>query len=165
MSVYKDHPYQENQKNKYIYIAINFPQNEINYCFILATSSSVIIAMLENVPGMKEVLSKDDPNGSNFDQTMTEPTSAFAVPSASNIAGTTPQPIAAETNTTAAQTNATEQDLRLTNGKTPDDIPDADNDSVFEAQIRAAAMAETDPDTKKNLWNEYRRYKGLPEQK
>ncbi|MEL0289945.1 MAG: hypothetical protein VXA21_02655, partial [Alphaproteobacteria bacterium] len=61
--------------------------------------------------------------------------------------------------------DAAEQDLRLTNGKTPDDIPDADNDSVFEAQIRAAAMAETDPDTKKNLWNEYRRYKGLPEQK
>jgi uncharacterized protein YmfQ (DUF2313 family) len=46
----------------------------------------------------------------------------------------------------------------LTNGKIPDD-----NDSVFEAQIRAAAIAETDPDTQKNLWNEYRRYKGLPE--
>ena len=63
------------------------------------------------------------------------------------------------------QRNGAEQDLRLTNGKTPDDIPDSDNDSVFEAQIRAAAMAETNPATKKNLWNEYRRYKGLPEQK
>jgi len=103
--------------------------------------------------------------GTNFDQTMTEPAPAFAAPSASNMAGTTPQPTPAETNTTGAQADATEQDLRLTNGKTPDDIPDADNDSVFEAQIRAAAMAETDPDTKKNLWNEYRRYKGLPEQK
>ena len=103
--------------------------------------------------------------GTNFDQTMTEPAPAFAAPSASNMAGTTPQPTPAETNTTGAQADATEQDLTLTNGKTPDDIPDADNDSVFEAQIRAAAMAETDPDTKKNLWNEYRRYKGLPEQK
>ena len=103
--------------------------------------------------------------GTNFDQTMTEPAPAFAAPSASNMAGTTPQPTPAKTNTTGAQADATEQDLRLTNGKTPDDIPDADNDSVFEAQIRAAAMAETDPDTKKNLWNEYRRYKGLPEQK
>jgi uncharacterized protein YmfQ (DUF2313 family) len=57
-----------------------------------------------------------------------------------------------------------EPDQRLTNGKIPDDIPNADNDSAFEVQIRAAAMAETDPDTQKNLWNEYRRYKGLPEQ-
>lgn len=103
--------------------------------------------------------------GTNSDQTMTEPASAFAAPSASNMAGTTPQPIPAETSTTGAQTNTTGQDLRLTNGKTPDDIPDMANDSVFEAQIRAAAMAETDMNIKKNLWNEYRRYKGLPEQK
>ena len=97
--------------------------------------------------------------GSNFDHVTTEPASAFAAPSASNMAGTTPQ-----TSTTQEQIDTAEQDLTLTNGKTPDDIPDANNDSVFEAQIRAAAMAETDPDTKKNLWNEYRRYKGLPEQ-
>ena len=103
--------------------------------------------------------------GTNFNQTMTETDQPFASPSASNVAGTIPQPASAETNTTGAQADATEQDLTLTNGKTPDDIPDADNDSVFEAQIRAAAMAETDPDIKKNLWNEYRRYKGLPEQK
>ncbi|MGA1187073.1 MAG: hypothetical protein ACO3WT_06995, partial [Candidatus Puniceispirillaceae bacterium] len=103
--------------------------------------------------------------GTNFDQPMTAPAAAFAAPSTSNMAGTTPQPTPSETSTTGAQTDTAEQDLRLTNGKTPDDIPDADNDSVFEAQIRAAAMAETDPETKKNLWNEYRRYKGLPEQK
>ena len=103
--------------------------------------------------------------GTNFDQTMTEPASTFTAPFASNMAGTTPLTTPAETNTAGTQTEATKQDLRLTNGKTPDDIPDADNDSVFEAQIRAAAMAETDPNTKKNLWNEYRRYKGLPEQK
>jgi hypothetical protein len=103
--------------------------------------------------------------GSNFDQTMTEPSSAFAAPSASNMAGTTPQPTRAQTNTSGVQTDAAEQNLRLTNGKTPDDIPKVGNDSVFEAQIRAAAMAETDPNTKKNLWNEYRRYKGLPEHK
>ena len=66
--------------------------------------------------------------------------------------------------TARPQMQQAEPDQRLTNGKIPDDIPDADNDSVFEAQIRAAAMAETDPDTQKNLWNEYRRYKGLPEQ-
>ena len=65
---------------------------------------------------------------------MTEPAPTFAAPYASNMAGTTPQPTSAENNT-GAQAGATEQDVRLTNGKTPDDIPDADNDSVFEAQI------------------------------
>ena len=98
--------------------------------------------------------------GTNFEQGLTGP----AGPTTSNMAGTTPQPTAVDTGISGAQNDAAAQDLRLTNGKTPDDIPDADNDSVFEAQIRAAAMAETDPDTKKNLWNEYRRYKGLPEQ-
>jgi hypothetical protein len=66
--------------------------------------------------------------------------------------------------TARPQMQQAEPDQRLTNGKIPDDIPAGDNDSAFEAQIRAAAMAETDPDTQKNLWNEYRRYKGLPEQ-
>lgn len=51
----------------------------------------------------------------------------------------------------------------LDNGKVPDDIPAADNDSVLEAQIRRAAMAETDPEIRAKLWNEYRAYKGLPQ--
>jgi len=49
------------------------------------------------------------------------------------------------------------------NGKPPEDIPSADNDSVVEAQLRQAAIAEKDPQKKKKLWNEYRRYKGLSE--
>ena len=49
-----------------------------------------------------------------------------------------------------------------TNGKVPEDIPPADNDSALEAQIRQAAIEETDPALKKRLWDEYRRYKGLP---
>lgn len=44
----------------------------------------------------------------------------------------------------------------------PDDIPEPDNDSVLEAQIRRAAMVETDPKIRAELWNEYRKYKGLP---
>lgn len=48
------------------------------------------------------------------------------------------------------------------NGKIPEDIPAADNDSVLEAQIRRAAINEADPKTKARLWNEYRKYKGLP---
>jgi len=47
-------------------------------------------------------------------------------------------------------------------GKIPDNIPPADNDSVLEEQIRQAAMNETDPVIKEKLWNEYRKYKGLP---
>ena len=47
-------------------------------------------------------------------------------------------------------------------GRVPDDIPKADNDSVLEAQIRRAAMEETDPRIRAELWNEYRKYKGLP---
>ena len=45
----------------------------------------------------------------------------------------------------------------------PNDIPEPDNDSVLEAQIRRAAMEETDPRIRAELWNEYRKYKGLPE--
>ncbi len=47
-------------------------------------------------------------------------------------------------------------------GKIPDDIPPVDNDSVLEEQIRQAAINETDPVIKAKLWNEYRKYKGLP---
>ena len=47
-------------------------------------------------------------------------------------------------------------------GKIPDDIPGPDNDSVLGVQIRRAAMEETDPRLQADLWNEYRRYKGLP---
>jgi len=124
------------------------------------------------------------PSSSLVGTSLAEDLPNMVAPSASNMAGTTPMADPADMGTatstmtgtatdaeseTAAvtarpQMQQAEPDQRLTNGKIPDDIPDADNDSVFEAQIRAAAMAETDPDTQKNLWNEYRRYKGLPEQ-
>lgn len=47
------------------------------------------------------------------------------------------------------------------NGKIPDDIPPAENDDAIAAQIRIAAEAETDPEVRKKLWNEYRKYKGM----
>ena len=98
--------------------------------------------------------------GTNFDQNLGEAKPAFG----SSMAGTTPQQAALNRAAKGSTNNKAEQDLILTNGKTPDDIPDPDNDSILEAQIRAAAIAETDPNTQKNLWNEYRRYKGLPKQ-
>lgn len=48
-----------------------------------------------------------------------------------------------------------------TNGSVPEDIPPAENDDVLAAQIRIAAEAEADPETRKKLWNEYRKYKGM----
>ena len=47
-------------------------------------------------------------------------------------------------------------------GKPPEDIPPSDNDDAVAAQIRLAAEIEKDPVKKGKLWNEYRKYKGLP---
>ncbi len=54
-----------------------------------------------------------------------------------------------------------EGSISIANGKLPDDIPSADNDSALAAQIRRAAENETDPTKREQLWNEYRKYKGL----
>ena len=51
---------------------------------------------------------------------------------------------------------------QLSNGKLPEDIPPAQNDDALAAQIRYAAENETDPAKANQLWNEYRKYKGLP---
>jgi hypothetical protein len=47
-------------------------------------------------------------------------------------------------------------------GALPEDIPVANNDDAVAAQIRLAAEIEKDPIKKEKLWNEYRKYKGLP---
>ena len=63
---------------------------------------------------------------------------------------------------TATAVSGTEVASGSGSGDAPDDIPGPDNDSVLEAQIRRAAMEETDPRLRAELWNEYRKYKGLP---
>ena len=75
-------------------------------------------------------------------------------------------------NTTSKDIVEYENDQRFDQGETntnngmiPEDIPQDDNDSVLEEQIRLAAMNEKDPEKKKRLWNEYRKYKGLPQKK
>ena len=50
----------------------------------------------------------------------------------------------------------------FSNGAEPEDIPPADNDDAIATQIRLAAEIEKDPVKKEKLWNEYRKYKGLP---
>jgi hypothetical protein len=42
---------------------------------------------------------------------------------------------------------------------TPPDIPDGSDDDVVARQLREAAEKETDPELKKKLWEEYRKYK------
>ena len=48
----------------------------------------------------------------------------------------------------------------------PPDIPasEAANDDIIAKQFREAAEQETDPKARAELWNTYRRYKGLPVQ-
>ena len=50
--------------------------------------------------------------------------------------------------------------------KLPSDIPasEAANDDIIAKQFREAAEQETDPKVRAQLWNDYRRYKGLPVQ-
>lgn len=50
----------------------------------------------------------------------------------------------------------------LDNGAIPKDIPPGDDDDVVAQQIREAALAESDPEVRARLWNDYRRYTGLP---
>ena len=48
------------------------------------------------------------------------------------------------------------------NGKLPEDIPSVNNDDTIARLLRSAAMDETNPIIQADLWNEYRRYVGLP---
>jgi hypothetical protein len=63
--------------------------------------------------------------------------------------------------TTNNENGKYEGSISTANGKLPDDIPSADNDSALAAQIRRAAENEIDPTKREQLWNEYRKYKGL----
>ena len=44
-------------------------------------------------------------------------------------------------------------------GGQPADIPDGSDDDLVARQMREAAQKETDPELKKKLWEEYRKYK------
>lgn len=86
---------------------------------------------------------------------------------ASDIEGTQTPPATVATDNAADpkndQTASTQpQKPASPNGKVPEDIPPADNDTVLEKQIRQAAINETDPVKKAKLWDEYRKYKGIP---
>jgi hypothetical protein len=44
----------------------------------------------------------------------------------------------------------------------PDDIPSGNGDDVVARQLREAAQNEPDPELRERLWDEYRKYTGLP---
>ena len=56
-----------------------------------------------------------------------------------------------------------DDDLAVVEGGTsaliPNDIPDPQGDDIVAQQLREAAIAETDPDLRDKLWDEYKRYK------
>ncbi len=126
-----------------------------------------------DISGPDAPLDAPAPSGTSTaasDVTGDEPTvTAATTPdtNASSSGGKWTPPEDAENGPLPADSAADEEPVReaartQNNGKVPEDIPPADNDSALEAQIRQAAIEETDPELKKRLWDEYRRYKGLP---
>ena len=105
----------------------------------------------------------------DFGEQTTTRTPEIATPSG-ELSGTEP-PTTRQTDSEGAISDSSEDpppftgtnDKRaLNNGKLPEDIPPADNDDIIAKQIREAALAEPDPQKQEKLWNEYRRYKGIP---
>jgi hypothetical protein len=95
----------------------------------------------------------------------TEGTSAEGSVASSTMSGTelpkvSPVPPSANNENSV---NKDEISVASGSGKLPEDIPSADNDSALAAQIRHAAENEADPVKKARLWNEYRKYRGLPQ--
>jgi hypothetical protein len=46
--------------------------------------------------------------------------------------------------------------------RAPADVGDGSDDDIVARQLREAAMSEEDPELRERLWDEYRKYKGLP---
>lgn len=89
---------------------------------------------------------------------------ASAVLSGTDSPSTDQDPSAQMSQTKHDSSSPPDGEFTGANGKLPEDIPTAANDDVLAAQIRYAAENEKDPTKKKLLWDEYRKYKGLPPQ-
>jgi hypothetical protein len=57
------------------------------------------------------------------------------------------------------QTSAESQQQEASSNTQVSEIPSGDDDDVIARQLREAAEAETDPELKEKLWEEYRKYK------
>lgn len=103
----------------------------------------------------------DATSGSVASSTM----SGTELPATENKVEEEPEISSTVVQTTNNENGKYEGGISNTNGKIPDDIPSADNDSVLAAQIRRAAENETDSIKREQLWDEYRKYKGLTQKK
>ncbi len=89
-----------------------------------------------------------------------EPMESKEYPPAEGSENMEPRPL--ETSQDADEADSrTIESMTKANGKVPEDIPPAKNDDALAAQIRYAAENEPDPEKRRQLWNEYRKYKGL----
>ena len=79
---------------------------------------------------------------------------------AEGFEATEKRPLESNEDIEEAGSNKTES-IAKGNGRTPEDIPPAANDDTLAAQIRFAAENEPDPEKRRQLWNEYRKYKGI----
>jgi len=61
--------------------------------------------------------------------------------------------------TTSSEAGTPTKSVSSKKSTAPKDIPDGRNDDVIARQLREAAEKENDPELKKKLWDEYRRYK------
>ncbi len=95
----------------------------------------------------------------------TEGTSAEESTASSTMSGTELPKVSSVPPSANNENSMNKEDIPVVSGsgKLPEDIPSADNDSALAAQIRHAAENETDPVKKARLWNEYRKYMGLPQ--
>lgn len=89
-----------------------------------------------------------------------EPKEVKEYPAAEGFETMEPRPLETSEDVGEAESSTTESVARA-NGRIPEDIPPAKNDDALAAQIRYAAENEPDLEKRRQLWNEYRKYKGL----
>ncbi len=106
-----------------------------------------------------------DSDNSGNSSSKTEATSAEGSIASSTMSGTELPKVSSVPPSTNNENSVDKDEISVASGsgKLPEDIPSADNDSALAAQIRHAAENETDPVKKARLWNEYRKYRGLPQ--
>ncbi len=98
---------------------------------------------------------------------LSEETSDYSqIQPTSDVAASSTSEVPTSIGSSEVQSSTTESVEKLVppiSGKLPEDIPAVANDDHLTGQIRSAALAEEDPDRQAELWNLYRRYKGMPE--
>ncbi len=142
--------------------------NRFDECMLSTTSNSSSSSSAEKNASQQAA---DSVSGSEGQENEFDNADTSNAAASSELSGTESEPVdAAEVAESLRDLADAEAETKTTvsrgspgSGKAPEDIPDANNDDVVAAQIRLAAEIETDPEKKAKLWNEYRKYKGLPQ--